>query len=133
MGSIVIAVDTSGSIGGAELSEFLSEVKGIAEEVKPEKVDLLYWGSSVVSHEEYEGNNVSSITTSTKPKDGGGTDPVCVETYMGQKNIKPECIVVLTDGYVPSWGSAWNAPILWAITGGNDAVADTGKTIHIKH
>lgn len=132
VGNIVIAVDTSGSIGGDELAEFLSEVKGIAEEVNPEKVDLLYWGSSVVSHEEYEGNNVSSITTSTKPKDGGGTDPVCVENYIEKNNIKPECIVVLTDGYVPSWGSSWNAPILWAITGGNDAVADTGKTIHIK-
>ena len=52
VGHLVVAVDTSGSIGGEELNNFLSEVKGIAEEVNPEKVDLLYWGHEVESHEE---------------------------------------------------------------------------------
>ena len=33
VGHLVVGVDTSGSIGGKELNEFLSEVKGIAEEV----------------------------------------------------------------------------------------------------
>jgi predicted metal-dependent peptidase len=31
VGRIVVAVDTSGSIGMVELTDFLSEVKGIAE------------------------------------------------------------------------------------------------------
>jgi predicted metal-dependent peptidase len=132
VGHLVVAVDTSGSIGDHELAEFLSEVKGIAEEVNPEKVDLLYWGSSVVGHEEYEANNVSDIVTSTKPIGGGGTDPECVEQYLAEKNIKPECIVVLTDGYVPGWGTKWEAPLLWVIVGGNDVVAPNGKTIHVK-
>ena len=133
VGHIVIAIDTSGSVGGKELAEFLSEVKGVAEEVHPEKVDLIYWGSSVVAHEEYEGTAVSGITDSTKPQDGGGTEPSAVSRYLKEKDIKPECIIVLTDGYVGSdWGEDWTAPILWAIVGGNDAVAPNGKTIHIK-
>ena len=41
VGHLVVAIDTSGSIGQEELSEFLSEVKGIAEEVSPELVDLI--------------------------------------------------------------------------------------------
>jgi predicted metal-dependent peptidase len=133
VGHIVVAVDTSGSVGGKELAEFLSEVKGVAEEVHPEKVDLIYWGSSVVGHEEYESNSVSGITDSTKPIGGGGTSPSCVSEYLNEKKIVPECIIVLTDGYVgDDWGKEWTAPILWAIVGGNDAVAPNGKTIHIQ-
>jgi predicted metal-dependent peptidase len=101
--------------------------------VHPEKVDLIYWGSSVVAHEEYEGSGVAGIVDSTKPQDGGGTEPSAVSRYLKEKDIKPECIIVLTDGYVGSdWGEDWTAPILWAIVGGNDAVAPNGKTIHIK-
>ena len=133
VGHIVIGIDTSGSIGGSELAEFLSEVKGIAEEVNPEVVDLLYWDSAVAAHEVYEGGAVSNIVSSTKPKGGGGTSPSCVSTYLKEKNIKPECIIMLTDGYVGSdWGSDWTAEVLWCIVGGNTEVAPNGKTIHVK-
>jgi len=131
VGHIVVAIDTSGSIGGRELDEFLAEVKGVAEEVSPEMVDLIYWDGAVAGHEKYEGAEVSNIVSSTKPSGGGGTDPSCVSQYLRDEVIKPECIIVLTDGYVPNWGSEWTAPTMWVITGGNDAVSDNGRTIHI--
>jgi predicted metal-dependent peptidase len=134
VGHLVIAIDTSGSIGNAELAEFLSEVKGIAEEVNPEKVDLLYWGTSVEQHEEYSENEVPNIVSSTKPVGGGGTAPSCISTYIAEKKIEPECIIVLTDGCVgDDWGSDWTAPLLWVITGGNKVMAATGKTIHVEN
>lgn len=133
VGHLVIAIDTSGSIGGDELANFLSEVKGIAEEVNPEVVDLLYWDCSVARHEVYSGSTASDIPNSTKPRGGGGTSPSCVSAYLKEKNIQPECVIVLTDGYVGSdWGSGWTAPVMWCIVGGNTCVADNGKTIHIK-
>jgi predicted metal-dependent peptidase len=133
VGHIVVGIDTSGSIGGPELAEFLSEVKGIAEEVNPEKVDLIYWDSEVAAHEEYADAEVANIVSSTKPKGGGGTSPSCMSEYLKEKKIVPECIIMLTDGYVGSdWGSDWTAPVMWAITGGNTSVASNGKTIHIK-
>ena len=133
VGHLVIAVDTSGSVGQEELSEFLTEVRGIAEEVKPSQVDLIYWDSEVAAHEEYSENMVSDIINSTKPKGGGGTSPSCVSEYLKAKAIEPECIIVLTDGYVGSdWGSDWTAPVLWAIVGGNDVIAPNGKTVHVK-
>ncbi len=133
VGHIVIGVDTSGSIGVRELSDFLSEVKGIAEEVRPEKVDLLYWDSEVAGHEEYDETTVANIVSSTKPRGGGGTSPSCVTTYLKEKNIKPECVIMLTDGYVGNdWGEDWSCPVMWTIVGGNDAVAPNGKTIHVK-
>ena len=133
VGHIVVGVDTSGSIGAAEINEFLSEVKSIAEDVKPELVDLLYWDSHVAAHEKYEEQDVPNIVSSTKPRGGGGTSPSCVTDYMAKEGIKPECVIMLTDGYVGSdWGGDWNAPVLWAITGGNDVVSATGKTVHIQ-
>ena len=133
VGHMVIAVDTSGSVGQEELSGFLTEVKGIAEEVKPSQVDLIYWDSRVAAHEEYSENDVSNIINSTKPRGGGGTSPSCVSQYLKEKRIVPECVIMLTDGYVGSdWGRDWTAPVLWAIVGGNDCVADNGKTILVK-
>lgn len=132
VGHIVIGVDTSGSVGVKELSEFLSEVKGIAEEVRPERVDLLYWDSGVAGHEEYDEATVANIVSSTKPRGGGGTSPSCVTDYLKDKGIKPECVIMLTDGYVGSdWGGDWQCPVLWTIVGGNTDVAPVGKTIHI--
>jgi predicted metal-dependent peptidase len=133
VGHIVIGIDTSGSIGGKELNEFLSEVKGVADEVSPEKVDLLYWDSEVAGHETYDAASVSNIVNSTKPRGGGGTSPSCVSKYIKDKGIKPECVIMLTDGYVGSdWGTDWEVPVLWVVVGGNTAVAPNGKTIHIK-
>jgi len=133
VGHLVIAIDTSGSVGQRELSEFLGEVKGIAEEVKPSQVDLIYWDSQVAAHEEYTEGMVGDIVSSTKPRGGGGTSPSCISAYLKDKRIEPECVIILTDGYVGNdWGGEWTAPVLWAIVGDNDDVAPNGKTIHIK-
>lgn len=134
IGRIVIAVDTSGSIGIRELSDFLSEVKGIAEELAPEQIDLIYWDSVVAAHEEYRDSDVANIVSTTKPKGGGGTSPSCVSTYLKEKRIEPECVVVLTDGYVGGdWGSDWPAEVLWCIVNGERGTeAGNGKTIHIE-
>ncbi len=132
VGHLVIGIDTSGSIGDKELAEFLGEVKGIAEEVNPEKVDLLYWDSEVAAHEEYGEADVSNIVSSTKPAGGGGTSPSCVSEYLKEKKIEPECVIMLTDGYVGSdWGNDWPSPLLWVLVGGNTDIAPNGKTIHV--
>ena len=132
VGHLVIGIDTSGSIQGKELAEFLSEVKGISEEVNPEKVDLLYWDSEVAGHEEYDLASMPNIVSSTRPKGGGGTDPTCMIKYMAENNIKPEAIIILTDGYIGNWGTEWNAPVLWTIVRNKGTDAPIGKTIHIK-
>jgi predicted metal-dependent peptidase len=132
VGHLVIGIDASGSVGNAELAEFLSEVQSIAKDVHPDKVDLIYWDGEVAGHEEYSASQVDSIIDSTKPAGGGGTDPTCVMEYMKEKAIKPEAIIMLTDGYIGNWGDEWNAPILWTIVGNNRNYAPVGKTIHVK-
>ena len=128
---MVIGIDTSGSIGGPELTQFLSEVVAIAEHVNPDKVDLIYWDARVAGHEVYNSGTLATLVNSTKPKGGGGTDPTCVPAYLDKHGIKPECVIMLTDGYVGSWGE-WDVPVLWAICGGNKCTAPVGKTVHVE-
>ena len=132
MGRICIAIDTSGSINNEDLNKFLSEVVAVMNNVKPEVVDLLYWDSNVAGHEVHSGEDGDRLMSSTKPKGGGGTSPSCITTYLKDNNIKPECCVVLTDGYVGGdWGGDWNCPVLWAIVGGCSAVPTKGSVIYV--
>jgi predicted metal-dependent peptidase len=132
VGELVIAIDTSGSIGQRELTAFLSEVKGVCDTVKPDKLRLLYWGSSVVGDEAYDMRELDNLVKSTKPMGGGGTDVNCVTQYMIDESIKPQACIVLTDGYLYSGWGDWTCPILWAILDNKGAVPDEGKAVHIK-
>jgi predicted metal-dependent peptidase len=132
MGSILIAVDTSGSIRDEDINKFLSEVVGIMNNVNPEQVHLLYWDSDVAGHEVYGVGDGDRLMASTKPKGGGGTTPSCITDYMAKHNLKPECSVVLTDGYVGGdWGGDWSSPVLWAIVGGCKDVPTKGSVIYV--
>lgn len=137
VGSIVVAVDTSGSIGNAELAQFLGEVKSICDEVNPEKIDLLYWDTEVAGHETYQGAELANVTDVTQAKGGGGTSPECVPHYMKKESLDPECVIMLTDGYIGRQDpSDWQIgkPILWCIKGNthfdNDSVV--GKVVHVE-
>ena len=132
VGELVIAIDTSGSIGQRELTKFLGEVKGICDQVKPDVVRLLYWDTEVCGDEKYVGAEVENLVNSTKPAGGGGTAVGCVPAHMAQHGVKPQAVVVLTDGYLGgSWGT-WACPVLWCIVGNKGAVADCGKTVHVE-
>jgi len=131
MGRVVVAIDTSGSIGDNILTRFISEVATLMESVNPELVDLVYWDTRVAGHEVYGAGDCQKMTSTTKPKGGGGTDPECIGKYMDKNNIVPECAIVFTDGYVGSWGK-WNCPVLWCILDNKGANPDVGTTIHIE-
>lgn len=130
VGRIVVAIDTSGSIGNKEIGQFLGEVRSICEHVKPDGIDLLYWDTRVAQHEKYEQDQLENLLASTKPHGGGGTSPSCIPKYLADKKIKAECAVILTDGYVGGdWGGEWPCPTLWGIT--TDEVSAIGKTVHV--
>jgi predicted metal-dependent peptidase len=131
VGKIVVAIDTSGSIDGAMIGQFLGEMKSICDTVKPETLELMYWDTTVCRHETYDRNSFDNILRSTKPAGGGGTDPRCVSEYVHTKNMKPECIVMLTDGCVYSCGDTWPCPVLWAITT-KGITAPVGKSVTIE-
>jgi predicted metal-dependent peptidase len=129
---LVLAIDTSGSIGRRELANFLGEVKCVAEVVKPNRVRVLYWDTKIVADELYEGDAVTDLIRSTKPAGGGGTDINCVCDYLASNKVKPQAVIVLTDGYLgSSWGK-WSVPILWCILNHKSAKPTVGQAVHIE-
>lgn len=131
---IAIGIDTSGSIQGEVLTEFLSEVKSICQEVTPNKVELMYWDSRVAGHETYESGAVETLTDSTKPRGGGGTSPNCVVKFMTDKQIQPDCVVMLTDGCFYDGEGEWDevsAPLLWCVKDNKNFTHKHGKAVHI--
>jgi predicted metal-dependent peptidase len=131
IGQVVIGIDTSGSIGDKELSEFLTEVVSICDDVSPSSIELLYWDTHVAGHETYNQGDYKGLFQSTKPAGGGGTHVGCVNDYIKDKRIQPEAIIILTDGYVENdFGGNWDYPTLWAITT-KHITSPHGKTIHI--
>jgi predicted metal-dependent peptidase len=129
VGRIVVGIDTSGSIGQAEIGQFLGELISICNHVQPEGIDLVYWDTEVAGHEKYDRGDFEAIMSSTKPAGGGGTDPSCVPEYLEKHKMNPECVIMLTDGYVGTWGN-WKHPVFWGITSKN-ITADNGVSIYV--
>lgn len=114
MTELVIGLDTSGSVFGSdEMRRFVSEIASILEQVKPAKVHVIYWDTSVIGHQEFENGNFA--VQDMKIVGGGGTDGSVLFDYLREKSIKPQAIVQFTDGIVGDWGST-SVPTLWAIT-----------------
>ena len=132
VGELVIAIDTSGSIGSAELTRFLSEVKGICGTVHPERIRLLYWDTEVCADETYDTHELDKLTSSTKPAGGGSTSVDCVPEYITKHNINAQAVIVLTDGYLYGGWGTWSIPLLWCIIDNDRAKPDCGKAVHVK-
>jgi len=132
VGELVVAIDTSGSIGGRELTAFLSEVKSMCDTVHPDKLRVLYWDTAVCRDEVYDIHDQDDIIRSTKPEGGGGTCVECVPEYLREHNIDPQACIVLTDGYLYGGWGQWTNPVLWCILDNENAKPDVGVTVHIK-
>jgi predicted metal-dependent peptidase len=132
-----IGVDTSGSIGGAILGRFLGESKSICDEVMPEIVDILYWDTHVAKHEMYCGAEVQNFADSTSPAGGGGTTPECVPEFMLENKIKPQALIMLTDGYFygRSEATKWaelGVPVLWCVIGNKEFTPMYGQSVLVE-
>lgn len=129
---VIVAVDSSGSMGQRELRHALSDVYVMMQTLKPRTVQLLYWDASVDAHEHYAPNTYASLAKSTRPMGGGGTDPQCVVDYMKEHKMKPSAVMMFTDGYVNSWGKGWTVNPLWIITpDGSRQKPDVGTAIYM--
>lgn len=129
IGEIVVAIDTSGSIGGAEITEFATELVSICELCQPEVVRVLWWDTQVHGEQVFK-DNYSDLAKMLKPLGGGGTMVSCVSEYINKNKVKAECVLVFTDGYVES-DINWNisSPTLWMVTQRREFVPPVGKKV----
>lgn len=128
---IAFCRDASGSMFfDNALTKVTSEMVGIAQMMDIEKIHLIDWDGSVEYRGVFSSDTFKSAPAVKNVVGGGGTDPRCVVEYLKDNNIKPDCVVMLTDGEVNEWGN-WTVPVLWAIANRNKITAPVGKTINI--
>lgn len=122
-GKILVAIDSSGSIGASEAQRFLSEVSGFVDQIE---VVVCSWDTAVHSPTLCS-NKASLIRWAKDFKGGGGTDVMPLFSLIADPSLAGnkaslfsniDAMVVLTDGFF-SWPSSewWNLiPVFWGIT-----------------
>lgn len=126
-GDVIVAIDTSGSIGQKELDVFFGEMRGILEDVKPTKIHLVWCDAQVHGVDELDsGADLHGL----KPKGGGGTDFRPVFEWAEQSNVRADALVYFTDmmGSFPT--EEPGIPTIWADIYGR-IKAPFGETIAI--
>ena len=125
LGEIVIAVDTSGSIGKRELEQFACEISTISEEAQPEAIHMVYCDAAVQSAQEFRASEPIRL----EPKGGGGTDFRPTFDWIAEKDIAPVCLIYLTDLCCDSFPQAPGYPVLWVTD--SRRTAPFGETLRI--
>ena len=124
MGTVVVGIDTSGSIGSKELSVFGGHLNAIFEQCKPSKVVVVYCDSAVNHVDEY---TKEDFPIELRPYGGGGTDMTEILSWVEENEIEPDVCCILTDGFTPFDDAPF--PVVWAIT--TERTSPYGETVHV--
>ena len=130
MGCLVVVRDTSGSIDELLASRFMSEVVAMCENVRPSLLHVLDCDTSIKRHLSFAPEQYSAVRDIKDFKGGGGTDMPAALRYIEKNNLKPEAVIVLTDGFTP-WPELVSFPVLWGITS-EGVKAPVGVSIYVE-
>lgn len=89
-------IDSSGSVGKNELEQFLTQLYRISHEFEA-TINICYWDTKVTDIYLKIQNEKDIIKC--VPEHSGGTDINCVYDWIRDNKIKPEVMLILTDGY----------------------------------
>lgn len=110
VGDVGVVVDTSGSVDDRTLAAFQSEVQGVLDSGRVERIHVVYCDSKVQGRAEYERGDLIALDC----PGGGGT-----RFDVGLAAL-PETVaaaVYLTDLDSRHWGAPPEFPVLWAVIG----------------
>lgn len=109
---IVVAVDTSGSIGAKQLDAFAAEASAVLGAYET-TIHVAYFDTEVAGSETI---TRADLPIQLKPKGGGGTSFCDIGPWVDREGITPACIIILTDmdGAIPTTGP--DCPVLWVST-----------------
>ena len=126
-GEVVVAIDTSGSIGKKELTTFFSELNAISEEVHPEKIHVIYVDADISGVDTFEmGEEIVA-----RPRGGGGTDFCPPFNWVELNSISPQALVYFTDMYGSFPENAPPYPVIWVSTS-DESKAPFGEVINVR-
>ena len=110
VGDIVVACDTSGSVSDEELSQFLSEIRAISEDMHPTSVTVISCDSRIRHIERYEkGEEIKDLNSSGR----GGTCVQPVFRYLEDENVQFDTLVYFSDMYINDYPKEFDKPLLW--------------------
>ena len=117
IGELIVAIDTSGSIGQAQINEFATELMSICETVQPDMVRVLWWDTRVAGEQLFTDKDYTGLAALLKPQGGGGTHVSSVSSHILKEKLNADCIAVFTDGHVEG-NVVWETtiPTLWLVT-----------------
>lgn len=127
--NLVVAIDTSGSIGVDELNVFVSEIKEILNLFPRTKGWLIDCDAQV--HQCIEIEKAKEPTL--KFYGGGGTSHVPVFKEITDKKLKPKVLLAFTDLYTEFPRTKPDYPVLWLATPGSGKMnVPWGRVIELK-
>lgn len=114
-GTVVIAVDTSGSIvsNPKQLDAFMAEVYGILSDAKPRELVILWCDAAIHNVDPCETVEDLNVIRRRGVGGGGGTDFRPVFEWISDNQVEPDTLVFLTDGlgdfpsYTPKHPTIW--------------------------
>lgn len=125
---IVLAMDTSGSVAGAEMDQFAAELTGILEEFDT-TVHVVYCDSAVAGTDSFSRGDLPLDLT---PVGGGGTDFRPAFRWVEQEGLDPGCLIYLTDLECLQFPEREpDYPVLWARVGQGERIPPFGEIIEI--
>jgi predicted metal-dependent peptidase len=128
-----VCIDTSGSVGDAELSEFLGELRGILSAYPSVRCRLYYADAACTGPFDVAGNEPLPVA-----KGGGGTDfRPFFEASTGSEALRfghERLAVYLTDGHGVFPKRPPRRPVLWVVTPGGvvDAKFPFGEVVRMR-
>jgi predicted metal-dependent peptidase len=127
LGTVVLGIDTSGSISNSMLQYFASHLNSILDTCKPEKVYVVYCDSAVDHVDEF---TAEDLPVHLEMHGGGGTDMREVVAWAEENVDDPSVCIIFTDMYTPFPDSEPAFPLLWAsVTEGYKS--PVGETIYV--
>ena len=128
--TVVVAADTSGSIGETELNAFFAEVSGILEDLRPRQL-FLVWCDAVVQRVDEcdDPGDLNTLRFKGAPG-GGGTSFIPVFEWMAENQIEPDALVYLTDGRGSFPKNHPSYPVIWGSIS-DDVQYPFGEVVHI--
>ena len=113
---LVVALDTSGSVGEQELSQFLSEVNALKGQLRA-RVTLLACDTALAEGAPWEFEPWEELTLPQHIKGGGGTSFVPVFDWISLQGRQPDLLLYFTDAEGGFPKIEPNFPVLWLVKG----------------
>jgi len=126
IGSLAVAIDTSGSISQAELDRMASEPQDILS-VFDVTLKIIYHDSKVAGTEEWSSTDGPIELT---PVGGGGTSHVPVFDHI-EEGDPPTALICFTDAYSRFPDDPPDYPVMWAVIHNDEPAIPWGDVINV--